>query len=431
MDRVWLDAPWPALRLHRADAVVQANAAALAWAQGVGLSPQALCAWPPCEGAQALPDSLVLGPFRVPCTAVAMDDGGLLWLQPAAASEAPSEPSAADQARLVAEALGVGFWSRDLDHGPVHWDAQMFRIHGLDPAQGPPLRGDWVTLCVHPQDRERVAASVRAADLRTEPHDELLFRANDRDGQERWVRSWACRTVRLGRRMAYGMHVDVTERQRAEALRLEKLQLEQLSREKSAFMARMSHDLRTPMNAVLGFTQLMEIDRAEPPSPHQRERLAHIARAGQQMLAHVDALLAIASREVAPAATVPAAGLRVLCVEDNPVNLQLVRELLAMRPAVRLRTAVDGGSGLAAARAEPPDLLLLDLQLPDIDGIEVMHRLRADPATRHCRIVALSADAMPEHIEAALAAGFDDYWTKPIQFDAFLARIDGLVPAAA
>ena len=119
-----------------------------------------------------------------------------------------------------------------------------------------------------------------------------------------------------------------------------------------------------------------------------------------------------------------APGLHVVCVEDNPVNLQLVRELIALRPDVRLRTAVDGLSGVRTVLAEPPDLLLLDLQLPDIDGLEVMRRVRAHDSTAACRIVALSADAMPCHIEAALAAGFDDYWTKPIQFDAFLGHID-------
>ena len=84
---------------------------------------------------------------------------------------------------------------------------------------------------------------------------------------------------------------------------------------------------------------------------------------------------------------------------------------------------------LAAALAAPPDLLLLDLQLPDIAGTEVMRRLRAAPSLAGCRIVALSADAMPDHVQAALAAGFDDYWTKPIQFEHFLAGIDSLAAA--
>jgi CheY-like chemotaxis protein len=95
----------------------------------------------------------------------------------------------------------------------------------------------------------------------------------------------------------------------------------------------------------------------------------------------------------------PTAGLHVLCIEDNEVNLQLVRELLALRPAVRLRTAVDGGSGIAAGLAERPDLLLLDLQLPDISGLEVMRALRAAPSMAGCRYVALSANAMPADID--------------------------------
>ena len=130
-------------------------------------------------------------------------------------------------------------------------------------------------------------------------------------------------------------------------------------------------------------------------------------------------------------APLPAPALHVLCVEDNPVNLQLVRELIALRPQVRLRTAEDGLTGVREALAEPPELVLLDIQLPDIDGLEVMRRLRAQPATAGCCIVALSADAMPERISAALAAGFDDYWTKPIQFGAFLGHLDRMAAAHA
>ena len=121
--------------------------------------------------------------------------------------------------------------------------------------------------------------------------------------------------------------------------------------------------------------------------------------------------------------------LRVLCVEDNPVNLMLVRELLALRPQVRLREAADGGQGIALALAEPPDLLLLDLQLPDIGGLDVLRRLRAEPALSRCMFVVLSANAMPDHIAQARAAGCDDYWTKPIDFPRFLAAIDRLAAA--
>jgi CheY-like chemotaxis protein len=122
--------------------------------------------------------------------------------------------------------------------------------------------------------------------------------------------------------------------------------------------------------------------------------------------------------------------LDLLCVEDNPVNLQLVRELIALRPSMRLRTAVDGASGIAEACASPPDVMLLDLQLPDLHGIEVMRRLRAEIPAARTTFVALSADAMPDHVRAALEAGFDAYWTKPIDFGHFLAELDRMAAAA-
>ena len=332
----------------------------------------------------------------------------------------------ADQARLASEALGVGFWSRDLQTDIVVWDEGMHRLYQRDRELGALSVADWLLQCVDPLDRARVARAIEQADRGTEPLSEMHFRVLRPGGEECWAQSWACRTLRHGRRMSYGMQLEVTEHLRAATLRAEKQQLENASREKSAFMARMSHDLRTPMNAVLGFAQLLNSDLEEPLSPRQRHRLAQISQAGQRLMALIDDLLATAHREMESLSTEPAPGLHVLCVEDNPVNLQLVCELMALRPGVRLRTAVDGLSGLAAALSDPPELLLLDLQLPDIDGMEVMRRLRAEPSMQGCLIVALSADAMPDHIAAAREAGFDDYWTKPIEFDNFLAQIDRL-----
>jgi PAS domain S-box-containing protein len=157
------------------------------------------------------------------------------------------------------------------------------------------------------------------------------------------------------------------------------------------------------------------------------------ARTAQAAAVPADAApcLTTASTPAASAAKPVAPRLQVLCVEDNPVNLQLVCEVLALRPQVQLRTAVDGQTGIAAALAAPPDLLLLDLQLPDQHGIDVMRRLRQEPALRGCLFVALSADAMPEHVRAALDAGFDAYWTKPIHFERFLADIDRLAAERA
>lgn len=123
----------------------------------------------------------------------------------------------------------------------------------------------------------------------------------------------------------------------------------------------------------------------------------------------------------------PPAG-RLLYIEDNPVNQLVVQELVAQRPQLSLDCADDGAQGLARARELRPDLILLDMQLPDVDGYEVLRRLRLDPLTAAIPCIALSANAMPEDIRRALSAGFADYWTKPIDFKRFLAGLDARFP---
>ncbi|WP_119292117.1 PAS domain-containing protein [Azohydromonas sediminis] len=115
---------------------------------------------------------------------------------------------------------------------------------------------------------------------------------------------------------------------------------------------------------------------------------------------------------------------RLLYIEDNPVNLMIVQELIARRPDLRLDSAADGEGGVRAAQVQHPDLILIDMQLPDFDGHEVLRRLRADPRTADIPCIALSANAMPQDIERALAAGFADYWTKPLDFRAFMKSLD-------
>jgi signal transduction histidine kinase len=124
---------------------------------------------------------------------------------------------------------------------------------------------------------------------------------------------------------------------------------------------------------------------------------------------------------------IPVARLNVLYIEDNPVNVLLVQELVAMRKDVQLSIAVDGLSGVELARSAKPHVVLVDMQLPDIDGFEVLRRLRAETSLAGSNLVALSANAMPEDVSRALKAGFDDYWTKPIDFHAFLRALTVLV----
>ena len=109
-----------------------------------------------------------------------------------------------------------------------------------------------------------------------------------------------------------------------------------------------------------------------------------------------------------------------LCVEDNPANLKLVEELIARCPDLRLLTAVNGTLGIDLARASQPEMILMDVNLPDISGIEALKILREDPLTAHIPIVALSANAMPRDIVKGLEAGFFRYLTKPIKVNEFM-----------
>jgi len=120
----------------------------------------------------------------------------------------------------------------------------------------------------------------------------------------------------------------------------------------------------------------------------------------------------------------------VLYVEDNAVNALLVEHLLTRWPGVRVTTAPDGGSGIAQALAIRPSIILLDMQLPDMSGLQVLRRLRSDPATCRIPVVALSANALPAEVGAALDEGAADYWTKPIDIDVFVAGMARLLRSA-
>jgi PAS domain S-box-containing protein len=114
----------------------------------------------------------------------------------------------------------------------------------------------------------------------------------------------------------------------------------------------------------------------------------------------------------------------VLYAEDNEVNAELVRQLVRLRSSVTLRVATNGAQAIEMALLDPPDLMLVDMNLGDMTGIELARALRADRATREVPLVALSADALPEQIRAAMESGFEAYLTKPIDFQQLLATLD-------
>ncbi len=113
-----------------------------------------------------------------------------------------------------------------------------------------------------------------------------------------------------------------------------------------------------------------------------------------------------------------------LYVEDNPANLMLVEDLIERRPDIRLLSACDGISGVDMARTALPDVILMDINLPGISGINALKLLARDPATAHIPIIALSANAIPTDIAKGLEAGFFRYLTKPIKVTEFMDTLD-------
>ncbi|MGB4248343.1 MAG: ATP-binding protein [Pseudohongiellaceae bacterium] len=113
-----------------------------------------------------------------------------------------------------------------------------------------------------------------------------------------------------------------------------------------------------------------------------------------------------------------------LYVEDNPANLMLVEDLIARRPDIHLLSAVDGITGVEMALAHQPDVILMDINLPGINGFRVFEILAADPRTAAIPVVALSANAMPRDIEKGIEAGFFRYLTKPIKVGEFMETLD-------
>jgi CheY-like chemotaxis protein len=113
-----------------------------------------------------------------------------------------------------------------------------------------------------------------------------------------------------------------------------------------------------------------------------------------------------------------------LYIEDNPANMQLIKQLIERRPDLRLLGAGDGTQGIALAGIHQPEVILLDINLPGINGIQVLKILREDPATAHIPVLAISANAMPHDIKKGLEAGFLRYLTKPINVNEFMDALD-------
>ncbi|HQQ75483.1 MAG TPA: response regulator, partial [Pseudomonadales bacterium] len=140
--------------------------------------------------------------------------------------------------------------------------------------------------------------------------------------------------------------------------------------------------------------------------------------------------------------SIPASGIRtpvqsrnnfhtLLYIEDNPANMRLVEQLIARRADMQLLTATDASLGIALAREKLPEVILMDINLPGISGIQAMKILRDDRLTAHIPVLAISANAMPGDIERGMKAGFSGYLTKPINVSEFMEALDSALLFAA
>jgi CheY-like chemotaxis protein len=200
----------------------------------------------------------------------------------------------------------------------------------------------------------------------------------------------------------------------------------------SEFRAELSQKLQTPLNAIIGFAELVAM---RPGTAAKDPDIQHIVKAARDLLEIINRELAdpnLPPPKSEPS-VVPPVSCDVLYIEDDLVNFSLVERILEFRPTLKLLHAPRGEVGVEMAQIHRPKLVLLDLNLPDMHGLEVIQRLQGDPATAQVPVVVLSADATPSQIERLLGAGARNYLTKPFDIDPFLAIVDEMVsePAVA
>ena len=194
-----------------------------------------------------------------------------------------------------------------------------------------------------------------------------------------------------------------------------------------AFRAHLNHKLRTPLNAIIGFAELLGLQPMEKRNDADVQQILKSAREMLRIIEHE--LCQPRNGSKSDEAAGEAERCDVLYVEDDAVNFTLVERILELRPNVQLMHAAYGRLGLELAEAYRPKLVLLDLNLPDMNGSEVLQRLQQCPATANTPVVILSANATPSQIERLLTAGAKNYLTKPFNIDPFLAVIDEFTAA--
>jgi|GEM_PF-653770 len=199
----------------------------------------------------------------------------------------------------------------------------------------------------------------------------------------------------------------------------EELRLETVGH--SEFLAQLNQQLRTPLNVITGFAQLLEM---QCENAGAADNVKQILKAARDLLDVINRELTEHRKENRAAGVAANSQCDVLYIEDDPVNFALVERILERRPGVKVLQAKRGESGVSLAQTQSPKLILLDLNLPDIHGAEVLQRLQQSATTAQVPVVVISADATASQIERLLSAGARNYLTKPFSIQPLLAVVD-------
>jgi CheY-like chemotaxis protein len=190
------------------------------------------------------------------------------------------------------------------------------------------------------------------------------------------------------------------------------------------FLAQLSQELRPPLNAIMGFAQHLE---RQCDDAGTTDNIKQVQKAANDLLGIINRKLAEpgpgSGRDKAPNVTADSQ-CDVLYIEDDSINFASIKLLLGNTRKLKVLQSTSGKSGLALAQTHDPKLILLDLELPDMHGSEVIKHLQKEPATARIPVIVLSGDTTPSQIERMLVLGARNYVTKPFKVPAFLAVVD-------
>ncbi len=213
---------------------------------------------------------------------------------------------------------------------------------------------------------------------------------------------------------------------------------EKFNQEKSDFITRMSDQLRVPMDAILGFSQLLEDDADEALSAVQKSRIDQIHQAGTHLLTLINDVKDLANIEaekidLQTEISAPEIHLQdtytLLYVESNLTNLNLVQQIVNKKKNIHLLSTNQAKQGIKLARSAKPDLIIMDINMPEMDGNLIFNELQNSPETKTIPVIAISSSEMKEEIDQALQAGFRDCLTKPLKISNFMDILDNHLPA--